>query len=364
MLDLRGDGSNLGRYEGATSPSMKRARLGDAIRNAMGNGADPTQQHSVPSESEILALVSERESHRQARRFADSDAIREELRKLGVELYDKEKEWRASDGRRGRLFTAGAVECPLGDEDILDRVRQREEARRTKDWSRADVIRDELRTFGVELDDRHSGWRTATGRSGAYNGSTQPRNRLECSEIRRLVAERERFRSSQDFEAADCMRVQLLSMGVELVDADRIWKSSDGQQGVIVSGGCEVDCALQIVEISFYVTRREEARSARDWGQADLIRDELRRQGVELLDDKKIWCTTDGRQGSYSCGNMMVQTVSSSADALASRGSGPRALAGPFASGQTASITQVSTACGVTFCDASIQALVAGRERA
>eukprot|EP00414_Alexandrium_minutum_P011858 CAMPEP_0113833004 /NCGR_PEP_ID=MMETSP0328-20130328/7678_1 /TAXON_ID=39455 /ORGANISM="Alexandrium minutum" /LENGTH=77 /DNA_ID=CAMNT_0000801249 /DNA_START=29 /DNA_END=259 /DNA_ORIENTATION=- /assembly_acc=CAM_ASM_000350 len=60
-----------------------------------------------PTEMEILRLVAQRESMRQARRFPESDAIREELRSMGVELYDKEKEWRCRDGRRGMLFTAG-----------------------------------------------------------------------------------------------------------------------------------------------------------------------------------------------------------------------------------------------------------------
>merc|ERR1719461_2380235 len=98
----------------------------------------------APSEAEILRLVAQRQSFRQARRFAESDSIREELRSMGVEVYDKEKEWRSRDGRRGMLFTAGPMECALSDQEIQELVREREEARRQKDWDRADAIRDDL----------------------------------------------------------------------------------------------------------------------------------------------------------------------------------------------------------------------------
>jgi len=251
------------------------------------------------SEPEILRLVAQREAHRQARRFAESDSIREELRAMGVELFDKEKEWRAADGRRGTLFTAGAQECVLMESEIQDRIRDREEARRSKDWVRGDAIRDELRLQGVELDDKEAVWRTSNGRTGNYSGAPRP---PAGTQIRRLVAERERLRSAQDFESADDLRRQLAALGVELFDSERLWRTSDGQQGVIITGGCEVDCRLSDFEITNHVVAREDARSQKNWAQADAIRDDLRAQGVELLDNQRVWCTTDGRHGSFTPG--------------------------------------------------------------
>lgn len=44
-----------------------------------------------PSEEDILRLLCQRESLRQARRFSESDAIREELRAMGIELFDNKE---------------------------------------------------------------------------------------------------------------------------------------------------------------------------------------------------------------------------------------------------------------------------------
>jgi len=255
----------------------------------------------VPSEEEILQLVAERQAHRQARRFAESDSIRERLRSMGVELYDKEKEWRSRDGRRGELFTACPVQCPLTDPEIHEYIVQREDARTAKHWQMADSLRDELRRQGVELDDRSRTWRTATGRTGTYSGQAQvAATQLSDIEIRALVAERERARTQQDFVAADALRMRLLRMGVELFDSERTWRTSDGRQGVIVTGGTEiVQCMLNDEEIRTRIAAREEARSQKDWDRADAVRDELRRLGVELWDSEQKWRATDGRRGTF-----------------------------------------------------------------
>jgi len=273
-----------------------------------------------PSEEEILSLVAKRESARQARRFAESDLIREELRSMGVELYDKEKIWRARDGRRGTLFTAGAGECSLSDAEIQEYIREREEARSAKDWTRSDQLRDTMRQMGVELIDRDSIWRTSSGRSGTYGGGpVQPRpatatpeaitslcplgvssiQNFSRQQITALISERERLRAAQDFEAADEMRRQLGALGVEIFDNERIWRTTSGEQGVIITGGHQVVCDLSDFDIAARVQQREDARNNKDWGSADTIRDELRQHGVELLDNQKVWTTTDGRQGNY-----------------------------------------------------------------
>jgi len=332
-----------------------------------------------PSEVDILRLVAQRESYRQSRQFDKSDAIREELRQMGVELYDKEKEWRARDGRRGALFTAGPQECMLNDTEIQDRINQREESRRTKDWGRADMLRDDLRANGVELDDKESVWRTATGRSGTYSGQpvARPATQLSNHHIRKLVAERERLRATQDFELADELRRQLATMGVEIFDNDRTWRSADGQRGVIITGGHEVDCLLSDADIQYRVMQREEARAGKDFNNADVIRDDLRRQGVELLDGQKLWVTTDGRQGLYQGGNAAVQPALGAygqpmqqhhqlAHVLAQQVLGQQAQQQQVALGGAAlpSSQITSSPSAMSLQTASIEALVMGRERA
>jgi cysteinyl-tRNA synthetase len=49
----------------------------------------------------------------------------------------------------------------LSDADIEDLIRQRAEARKSKQWAEADRIRDELQTAGIVLEDAAGGttWR-------------------------------------------------------------------------------------------------------------------------------------------------------------------------------------------------------------
>lgn len=262
------------------------------------------------SEAEILSLVAERESFRHQRRFDESDAIREELRSKGVEVYDKEREWRSNDGRSGVLFTAGPKVCSLAERSITSLVVQREEARTAKDFAVADKIRDELRGEGVELDDKARTWRTVDGRSAPYGSQDFQHlppaqdlytNSPSDAEIRSLVVERERARAVQDYATADCLRQHLLSVGVELNDSERVWRASDGRQGTIVTGGSDTRrCPLGDAEIQSLVAQREEARGQKDFLRGDRIREELRRSGCELIDNEKRWQTVDGRQGHYS----------------------------------------------------------------
>lgn len=250
------------------------------------------------AEAEILSLVSQRESHRHRQQFSECDAIRDHLRSLGVELFDKHREWRCSDGRKGVLFTAGACESLLQDAEIQARVSEREEARRSKDWERSNVLRDQMRDVGIELDDKNSVWRTLTGREGSYTGVPRA-PMLSGLQIQQLICERERLRAAKQFDAADHVRVKLAQHGVEIFDTERLWRSADGQQGVIITGGHEVHCTLADGEIAMRVKQREEARASKRWADADVIRNELRTLGIEFLDKQRAWCTTDGRQGPY-----------------------------------------------------------------
>eukprot|EP00933_Yihiella_yeosuensis_P043016 TRINITY_DN37718_c0_g1_i1.p1 TRINITY_DN37718_c0_g1~~TRINITY_DN37718_c0_g1_i1.p1 ORF type:complete len:365 (+),score=68.21 TRINITY_DN37718_c0_g1_i1:93-1187(+) len=303
----------------------------------------------VADEAEILRLVAQRESARQARNFQESDAIREELRNMGVDLFDKEKEWRSRDGRRGTLFTAGPSECPLSDMEIQDRIQQREEARRSKDFGRADSIRDELRSLGVEVNDKESLWRTSSGRGCTFSGAPLPAGGsfTPVDEIKRLINERERLRASQDFVNADEVRRQLSAMGVEVFDNEKRWRASDGTTGAIIAGGHEVsNCSLTDYEIITRVRQREDARAQKDFGTADSIRDELRRNGVDLVDKDKTWISTDGRSGHYS------------------GGAAPAPMMNMQQAGGYGMQAGTGMNYGMTWTDASIAALVNGRERA
>jgi len=271
-------------------------------------------------------------------------------------------------------------------------IRDREEARRGKDFARADMVRDELRNHGVELDDKEAIWRTAGGRMGTYTGGPQPPV-INGETIRQLVAERERLRAQQNFEAADELRRQLSTLGVEIFDNERVWRTRDGQQGVIITGGHEdTSIFLSNADILLRIAQREEARATRNFPQADAIRDELRQHGVELLDNQKAWTTTDGRQGTFSgaplqqaqspatglVGDLIVTQSSGGIQAQMAAGLAAllvppqqhRANAASAMAQQAQQLTSLPSSpvtqspSGATFSTASVVALVNGRERA
>merc|ERR1719277_1571664 len=67
----------------------------------------------APSDIEINALIIQREKARLRKDFATSDMIRDELKARGVELFDKDLEWKSNDGRRGKIPTFDMIDKGL-----------------------------------------------------------------------------------------------------------------------------------------------------------------------------------------------------------------------------------------------------------
>ena len=164
-------------------------------------GADPKRPRIGPSNEEISRTIEEREAARKNRDYARADQLRTDLKAQGVELFDVDQEWRASDGRRGSMVASASGSmvasasgvrsaCSLHDDHIAQMVAQRERARASHDWAQADQLRESLRTQGVELLEKQKIWRAADGRLGLLS------NRLNESEIQNLVNMREQERRS------------------------------------------------------------------------------------------------------------------------------------------------------------------------
>lgn len=119
----------------------------------------------------IKALVQQREQARSVKDFARSDEIRDELKSLGVEIYDREKMWRAKNGASGVIMGYHGPNGPT-DLEINTLIIQREKARQINDFSTGDMIRDELKAVGVEIFDKEKIWRTKDGRQGTVPGWT------------------------------------------------------------------------------------------------------------------------------------------------------------------------------------------------
>lgn len=191
------------------------------------------QRTSLTTE-EILGILQTREAHRASKRFEEADALRTELRAAGVELINAEREWRASDGRRGVIAavvanTATAATprtgSELSDEAIAELVAEREKARQAQNFPRADELRSQMRDQGVELLDKERIWRSSDGRMGLLPG------KLTDEAIHHLVSLRESERATRNFDAADRLRQALREVGVRLDDKNSTWTTDDGRTG-------------------------------------------------------------------------------------------------------------------------------------
>ena len=207
---------------------MLDARQGTKRDHPSFDGADPKRSRIGPSNEEIARAIEEREAARKSRDYARADQLRADLKAQGVEIFDVDHEWRASDGRRGSMVASASgvrSTCSLQDDHIVQMVAQRERARASHDWAQADQLRESLRSQGVELLEKQKIWRAADGRIGLIA------HRLNESEIQNLVSMREQERGARNFPAADRIRDALRDAGVRLDDRQSVWSTEDGRHG-------------------------------------------------------------------------------------------------------------------------------------
>ena len=62
------------------------------------------------TDAEIHAVLGMRETARKSKNWAQADMYREQLRARGVDIFDRDREWKTSDGRRGVIMLEGATQ--------------------------------------------------------------------------------------------------------------------------------------------------------------------------------------------------------------------------------------------------------------
>jgi cysteinyl-tRNA synthetase len=141
----------------------------------------------------------------------------------------------AADG--GRAITS-ASGMPEMDEDyykVVKLMEARAKARTNKDYDEADRIRDDIEALGVEIFDRAGKWKDSRGnvwRFTAIPKAPKPANvetSLSQDEVQDLVNRRTMLRRGRNFQAADAIRDELATHGVEFSDENNAWATVDGK---------------------------------------------------------------------------------------------------------------------------------------
>eukprot|EP00929_Paragymnodinium_shiwhaense_P110947 TRINITY_DN782_c0_g2_i1.p1 TRINITY_DN782_c0_g2~~TRINITY_DN782_c0_g2_i1.p1 ORF type:complete len:406 (+),score=120.54 TRINITY_DN782_c0_g2_i1:78-1295(+) len=215
---------------------------------------------------------------------------------------------RSRTPRGATVADQGTTECPMSTSEILQVIHDREKARHSKDFATADSLRTELQTNGVTIWDKKGNWTTSDGRSGMIptfaeveGGDMQAApidmGNEETAWIRNLVLQREQARAQKNFAESDRIRDELKQQGVEIYDKEKTWKQeSTGLQGCVLGYG-QAGKGPTDTEINTLIIEREKAREHKDFPKSDMIRDELKAQGVIILDKEKRWKSRDGRSG-------------------------------------------------------------------
>ncbi|KAJ8605892.1 hypothetical protein CTAYLR_000606 [Chrysophaeum taylorii] len=109
-------------------------------------------------------LLAERLACKKARRYEDADRIRAELKSMGIEVFDKTKQWKARgkghmDPSTGHDYSRDPRDggpVPQGTHALIAR---RLQLKMSGKYPEADATREELRALGVEVNDRAKLWR-------------------------------------------------------------------------------------------------------------------------------------------------------------------------------------------------------------
>lgn len=316
------------------------------VMDSLGAKAPPAYDPST-EEGRIKTLVNQREEARAAKDYARSDDLREQLKALGVELFDKEKMWRTANGLSGVIIGYGGSQG-ASDTEIHALVMQREKARQSNDYETADMIRHELKEWGVDIHDKDKTWRSSDGRHGQVpswgemvEGSPQAPSRMggmsvPKHEVDQLMAQVMQNLQNPALAPRAMHFLQQAAMPVPGVPGhgggmhpppmqgggyggktSSMMRSDSGQAPKPGMAGpprsnsrgelpdalkfCK-DCQasshrLQDIEIEWLVGLRERLRKDKDYSGADTLREGLRAIGLELGERDKMWKLSDGRTG-------------------------------------------------------------------
>jgi len=213
--------------------------------------AGPIASTCQYTEEEIHFLIAKRSECKSTRNFADADRILEGLKKEGVYLHDKRKEWRADgnnhfgktneDRDRKYVRRGGAHELS---EDALNEisgvVESRAKAKRIRDFRSYNELGDTLLTkYGVHVNDKKREWSLSFVESeeqevisvyvpspvAPLDDPTHTMDEESKALIQKRLTDRLMARRNRDYALADFIKEKLQEeYSVVIDDRTREWK--------------------------------------------------------------------------------------------------------------------------------------------
>ena len=247
-------------------------------------------------ETTIHKLLSELWQLKLSRLFDKADLVFDDLFNAGVYLNDKKAIWRADGKSCNFNVIPGAGPFNMDgtiDEGQMHRMLEDSYRLRLRQgFIEANRIQDELLAAGIFLDLNKNLYR-ADGIMHNYKKfpiSGPSTSLIVENDVHRLLAERLRCKTSQDFASADRIFDELYDYGVFVDDETMEWRA-DGiyhayrltpDAGPIIS-------TLPMEEIHTLIGKRVRHKKFKDFAKADLILNYLKGAKVYLDDKKREW---------------------------------------------------------------------------
>lgn len=304
-------------WSGADQIRDKLRELGVAIydkpkywTDAEGNRYNVNETDNDNSnEGEIATLILNRERARKAKDWSDADNLRRKLKDMNVSIHDKEKVWIASGmGLVGLIPEWGGsssepkLPSRIPQEGVNKLIRERENSRASKDWARADQIRDVLKQVGITFHDKQGTWKSLDGMFGSTTDVVSSVGGSSGYSGAALGLQNQQLQ----LQALQQMQQQMVNPNLgnpnlQSAAMNVNWMSGQNPYVDMVAGagaGAQWGMPQQgATSIESLVAQREKARYDKNFKLADMVRDQLKELGVQLSDKEKVWTSTDGQSG-------------------------------------------------------------------
>ena len=138
--------------------------------------------------------------------------------------------------------------------------------------------------------------------AGAHQVRLQPLKSCDLSteQIEELITRRIHARRARSFQLADELLWELRENGVEVWDSPHnVWVACDGRRGPIDVNIAPAagPCNLNTEYIQSIIRERAVQRRARNFRDADRLKEFLLSRGVVVSDRQNLWMASDGRRG-------------------------------------------------------------------
>mmetsp|Transcript_22046 Transcript_22046/g.40494 ORF Transcript_22046/g.40494 Transcript_22046/m.40494 type:complete len:415 (+) Transcript_22046:1-1245(+) len=288
-------GQNPGISSRRTSVAVRMGRSSGYSR-APGSG-DCTD---VVNEAQVESILQEREWLRRNRRYDEADKLRDELDRMGVQLWDQDAMW-----------TLG---MPIEQMDAANE--RRAEKRRDTEQQRDDHDADWGQESGTDFDSRqsfHDAWLEEEPRETQEPKSRQQQPRedkfnewghdysradeddaelleTEIDAINEILRDRLEAKFTKDFGKADALMAQLEeSYGVVVNDGTKLWRADGLMFSKRIRQVGSKDAEVDRQRVIALIHKRIRFKKDKKYKAADEILDELLLEHGVVLNDKE--CT-------------------------------------------------------------------------